>query len=206
MRLFKLLAFCANLFQMGTAMHAIIALTSVLIAFAGSLTAQNRSTEFQLTKITRNLIASPEFNYSGAEIFRTNTRDRWLEVEVEFTAAPPLTDELSFKYYILLNGKLLTGEVTHVNIPAGRELRSVMYVSPRSVAHLMGNRPFTANSVENIAVQVSQQGAVKDELSLTRTRPQWFAALPPMSGFVLNKNETPFAPLYWDRYEQIKSR
>jgi len=27
-----------------------------------------------------------------------------------------------------------------------------------------------------------------------------------MSGFVLNKNETPFEPLYWDRYEQIKPR
>jgi len=28
--------------------------------------------------------------------------------------------------------------------------------------------------------------------------------MPQISGFVLNKNETPFAPLYWDRYEQIK--
>jgi len=33
-----------------------------------------------------------------------------------------------------------------------------------------------------------------------------FAALPPISGFVLNKKETPFAPLYWDRYAQIKMR
>jgi hypothetical protein len=30
--------------------------------------------------------------------------------------------------------------------------------------------------------------------------------LPPITGFVLNKNETPFAPLYWDRYPQIKTR
>lgn len=51
-----------------------------------------------------------------------------------------------------------------------------------------------------------QSGAVKDELSLARAPAQWFAALPPISGFVLNKNETPFAPLYWDRYAQIKSR
>ena len=28
--------------------------------------------------------------------------------------------------------------------------------------------------------------------------------LPAVAGFTLNKNETPFAPLYWDRYEQIK--
>jgi len=37
-----------------------------------------------------------------------------------------------------------------------------------------------------------------------RAPPQWFATLPPIAGFVLNKNETPFAPLYWDRYAQIK--
>jgi hypothetical protein len=51
-----------------------------------------------------------------------------------------------------------------------------------------------------------QQGTIKSELSLTRARPQWYSAIPNVSGFMLNKNETPFAPLYWDRYEQIKSR
>jgi len=54
-------------------------------------------------------------------------------------------------------------------------------------------------------VQIVQQGAVKNELSLARAPAQWFATLPQISGFVLNKNETPFAPLYWDRYEQIKA-
>ena len=29
--------------------------------------------------------------------------------------------------------------------------------------------------------------------------------IPQVAGFVLNKSETPFAPLYWDRYEQIKT-
>jgi hypothetical protein len=44
---------------------------------------------------------------------------------------------------------------------------------------------------------------VMHELSLVCAPPQWFAALPPIAGFVLNKNETPFAP-FWDRYAQIK--
>ncbi|MEO8438942.1 MAG: Amuc_1102 family pilus-like protein [Spartobacteria bacterium] len=181
-----------------------IVLTIFLAALAGSAAAQNRGADFQLTKITRNLISAPEFNYSGAETYRINSRDRWLEVEVEFVAAPEFTDELTLKYFILINGKLLTGEVTHVNILPGKELRSVMYVPPRALAHIMGNRPLTANTVENVAVEVVQQGAVKDELSLARGRPQWFAGLPAVSGLALNKNETPFAPLYWDRYEQIK--
>ncbi len=156
--------------------------------------------EFQITKITKNLIATPDF---GIGQYRGASNDRWLEVEVEFNAAPEWTEELSLKYYILFNGRLLTGEVTHVNISGGLN-RSVMYVVPVAVARFAGNRPVLPNAFQNIGVQIIQGGAVKDESSLVRATGQWFAALSPVSGFVLNKNETPFAPLYWDRYAQIK--
>jgi len=162
------------------------------------------ASDFQITKITKNLISTPQFNYGGAPSYQTNPRDRWLEVEVEFAAAPELTDELTFKYYILFNGNLLTGEVTHVNIPAGRENRSVMYVPPRTLTRFANNRPIAENSCQNVAVQIVQQGTVKAEASLNRAPPQWFATLPQLSGFVLNKDQTPFAPIYWDRYQQVR--
>ena len=162
--------------------------------------------DFQITKITKTLISTPEFSYGGGGQYRINQRDRWLEVEVEFVAAPDWTDELTFKYYILFNGNLLAGEVTQVNIPAGRENRSVMYVPPRALARFANNRPIAENSCQNIAVQIVQSGTVKAESSLARAQPQWFATLPQISGFVLNKDQTPFAPLYWDRYPQIKGR
>jgi hypothetical protein len=168
--------------------------------------AQTRpAVDFQITKITKNLIPTPQFAYTGAAQNQTNQRDRWLEVEVEFRATPELTNEVTFKYYILFNGTLLTGEVTHVNIPAGRENRSVMYVPPRALARFSNNRPITENSCQNIAEQIVQQAAVKAEASLNRAQPQWFEALPQVSGLVLNKDQTPFAPLYWDSYDQIKS-
>jgi hypothetical protein len=173
---------------------------------ASTVAAQTRGADFQLTKITKNLISTPQFNYTGAQQYQANLSDRWLEVEVEFAAAPEFTDELTFKYFILLNGKLVTGEVTHVNVAAGRANRSVMYVSPRALARFMGRSALTPNSVQNVAVQILQKGAIKDELSFTRAPGQWYAGLPAVSGFLLNKNETPFAPLYWDRYEQIKPR
>jgi len=178
----------------------------LLVLFSAAAFSQTRpSVEFQINKISRNLITPPQYTYTGAQQYQTNQRDRWLEVEVEFGATPEFTDELTFKYFILLNGKLLTGEVTHGNVPAGRENRSVMYVPPRALARAMGNRALTPNAVQNIAVQIVQGSAVKSELSQDRAQPQWFAALPPIAGSVLNKNETPFAPLYWDRYEQIKA-
>jgi hypothetical protein len=158
--------------------------------------------EFQITKITKNLVAAPDY---GIGQYRVAANERWLEVEVEFNAAPEWTDELTLKYYILFNGRLLTGEVTHVNISGGLN-RSVMYVLPVALARFAGNRPLLPNIFQNIAIQIVQGGAVKDELSLARAPAQWFAALPPITGFVLNKNETPFAPLYWDRYAQIKTR
>ena len=162
--------------------------------------------EFQIGKISRNLITTPQFTYTGAQQYQSNQRDRWLEVEVDFSAAPEFTDELTFKYFILINGKLLTGEVTHTNIAAGRDNRSVMYVSPKTLARVMGNRPMAPNSVQNVAVQIVQQGAVKHELSAERGQPNWYSTMPQVAGLVLNKNETPFAPLYWDRYEQIKTQ
>ena len=158
--------------------------------------------EFQITKITKNLVATPEY---GIGQYRSAANERWLEVEVEFNAAPEWTDELTLKYYILFNGRLLTGDVTHVNISGGLN-RSVMYALPVALARFAGNRPLLPNIFQNIAVQIVQGGAVKAELTLTRAPAQWFAALPPITGFVLNKNETPFAPLYWDRYAQIKTR
>jgi hypothetical protein len=175
-----------------------------MFAFAFSMHAQTRG-EFQITKITKNLIATPQYSYGGAQQYQANQRERWLEVEVEFAAAPEWTDELTFRYYILYNGKLLTGEVTHTNIAAGRANRSVMYVSPRTLARFGGPQVVNANSFQNIGVQIVQQGAVKDEQSLTRAATGWFTSMPQVTGFVLNKSETPFAPIYWDRYEQIKT-
>jgi hypothetical protein len=179
----------------------------LLLSFAFSASAQTRlpGPDFQITKIAPNFISSPQFTYTGAEQYQADLRDKWLEVEVTFSAAPEFTDELSLKYFMLINGKLLTGEVTHVNIPAARENRSVMYVTPKTLQRLLLGRPLTNNALQNVAVRLTQQGALKSELSLNRAPAQWYATIPEVTGLVLNKNETPFAPLYWDRYCQIKT-
>jgi len=180
-----------------------VALTILAFALVSSARAQNRAADFQIARINRDLITTPDYTYNGAEQPRS-PRERWLRVEVQFSSAPDFTDELTLKYYILMNGKVLTGEVTHVNVLAGREHYSVIYLPPHGMAYVMQNRPASTASVENVAVQILQKGEVKDELSMNRARPAWFTSLPAVSGLLLNKNETPFAPLFWDRYEQIK--
>ena len=180
-----------------------IPLTILLTILAGTLSAKNRASDFQIKKIDRELITPPQYNYSGAENLH-ESRDRWLKIDVQFAAFLEYTPEVTFKYYILIGGKLLGGEVTHVNVLAGKELYSSIYVPPNALTYVLGNRSPTTSAVENVAVQIVEKGEVKDELSLNRARSQWFAALPVVAGLVVNKNETPYAPLFWDHYEQIK--
>jgi hypothetical protein len=64
-------------------------LAAFLIFLPLIASAQTRvAPEFQITKITRNLIPTPQFAYAGAGQNQTSQRDPWLEVEVEFKATP----------------------------------------------------------------------------------------------------------------------
>src|SRR2546429_1883990 len=155
-------------------------LISAIIVSASVATAMAQprgAVDFQLLKISTNFISSPQFTYTGADQFQADQRERWLEVEVTFACAPEFADELTLKYFILVNGKFLTGEVTHVNIPAGRENRSVMYVTPRTLPRLMLGPTVTTNAMQNTADQLIQQLALKDEKSAQPAAPQCDAKL-----------------------------
>lgn len=154
----------------------------------------------KLGKVTANLVKTPEYQITGGQNKRY-TLGSWLEMEVEFETAPETIPELTFKYIVQIAGKLLTGEVTHINIPKGREHFSVMYVAPRTLERLAGGKAPTGSIADNVWVEVSYQGQKLDVAAIQRK------AIPnvqQVTGLILNKNETPFAPLYYDRYEAIK--
>lgn len=181
---------------------------TLLLATCATAFAQLRPGEdFAIKAIAPAVVRTPEFSYTGADQRRSQT-GQWLVVETEFAARPEITPEVTVKYYILFNGSLLTGEVTHVNVPAGNSLFSAMYVSPRSLARFLKGATLSNTAIENIAVVITKPG-VSAPLAEYVLRPnpkgQWWTTLQQVPGFVLNKNETPFAPLYWDRYEAIKS-
>ncbi len=74
--------------------RALAALALILPSAAFSQ-ARPPGPEYQITKILKNLITAPQFTYTGAQQYTANQRDRWLEVEVEFSALPEFTDELT---------------------------------------------------------------------------------------------------------------
>lgn len=176
------------------------------------------NTEFQISKVETEFIPSP--SYSGPRYTKRGSKAKdWLEVEVTFdwqprAKEPQYLDELTFNYYILLKNKskqapkgtLLTGSVTHTSIPQEKNMHSVVYVSPRTLERFFGGRvPGTANaSVAAVAVTISQQGQIVAESVGGSFKSQWWTAFQQTGGYVLNKNQTPFAPLEWDYYEAIK--
>src|SRR5687768_8695559 len=82
----------------------------------------------KLGKVQPSVVKTPEYQLSSGPQKRTGKSRDWLEIEVDFDTVPELIDELTFKYTILIEKKLLDGEVTHVSIAKGKEHYSVVYV------------------------------------------------------------------------------
>jgi hypothetical protein len=198
-------------------------LLSVLFFSPSPALAQQSSKDFEILKITPDLTTTAEYSVSfGPKNKKVPKNKEWLELEVSFSWQPKATkpeflDELTFNYYILLNNKsrenpggtLLTGTVTHVAIPQGKGMNSVMYVSPRMLERFFaGKVPSTASSaVLDVGVTITQPGVSKPLASSSwKGKGEWWGPMSGTPGYVLNKNETPFAPLAWDYYEAIKAR
>ena len=160
---------------------------------------------FAIKNITVTTPLTPQFQtINGDDQLKRYTPAKWLEVEAEFSSSAPAR-EVTFRFNILMGNTLLTGEQTLVDVPAGPSLFTVMYVAPRTLTTLLKGAPLTPTAVQNIAIQiirpgVSQPIAFKELNGVQR----FFETMQQVPGFVLPKSETPFAFLYWDRYEAVK--
>ena len=201
-----------------------------LFAFPSPSRAQQSApnSEIQITKIEFNFIDSPKIT-AGGYAKRSNARSSpWLEIEVTFDRAaipkePKFVDELTFNYFVLLKNEhvtedrkptLLTGSVVHVSVPQEKGLHSVAYVSPRMLASFFdGKVPVNAmQTVTDVGVTISGKNgllAIATSKGTVKGDKGWWdntALYTPTPGALLNKSETPFAPLEWDYYEAIKSK
>ncbi len=202
-------------------LQAVLATAILLSVATRAAYAQQPNTEFQITAITPDLVTTPEYSISyGPKNKKVPKNKDFVELEVTFdwqpkAKEPRFLDDLTLNYYVLLNdksrenpkGTLLTGSVTHTAIPQSKGMNSVMYISPRTLERFFeGKAPSTvASAIVDVGVTITKQGQLVAEKSW-KGRGQWWSSLQQVSGYVLNKNETPFAPLAWDYYEAIKSR
>lgn len=207
------------MFPLSFPSKALLAAAVVLLGVGSGAFAQATS-EYKISKVDSSMPASPNFAGSGYDK-RVSKPSNWLEVEVTFewqprAKDPKYTEELTFNYYILLKnnnpqapkGTLLVGSVNLASIPQAKDMHTVVYVSPRSLERFFDGKPPTnaAQAVSAVAVTISKQGQLVAQYSTGSFAAQWWSQFQQTPGFVLNKSETPFAPLAWDYYEAIKPK
>lgn len=206
-------------------MKRLLATTAIALAASFPAFSQQQKFEIKSIEIDNNAL-TPEFNI-GVGPQKKAPSQKWLWVEVAFTYQatgknPPPLDDLKMTYYILLNdkspenkqGTLLVGSVTLTGVTAGgpSELkRSVMLVSPQVLKRFFGGRaPANMSSAfQAIGVTASVQGQIvaQESIGLGKGKKDWWTQFqqgPP--GLVLTKDQTPFAPLFYDYFEATKAQ
>ena len=163
------------------------------------------SRNVKIEKIMPAIVGTPEFTVTNTAPKRSQAQ-KWMEIECEFAVEGiELIDELTFKFDVLISGKLYPGEITHVNIPKGKDRFTVMYISPRNLDRITGGKPLTAAMIENVWITISKQGQTLALSSIKdKTGRLPVSNLPQFPGLLTPKAETPFAPLWTDRYEAVK--
>jgi len=160
--------------------------------------------EYDIKKVDVSFVSTPEYTVNPPA--KQVRAEKWMAVEVTFEAKPDFTDELAFNYYILFAKRLFVGQVHHVSIQKGRDLHSVAYISPRGIAQILNGRTPTASDLENVSVTITKPG-ISAPIAAKSYKPsqgEWWGVMKQEQGFVVNKSETPFAPLAWDYYEALK--
>ena len=190
-------------------------ISAIFILFSSGVLAQK--IEVKDPKIEITIQKTPRYSPNGPKEKR-DTQKFWIEVEVGFKAdqkGKPDEEhiaQLEFKYYITIkpkdpkNRKVYTLSLTHVNIPKDEGIYSVAYMSPTTIAKIIGKSKMPSKSDIDVAVEIRSQGTLIAGDKTTSGSKKWWTELPQAEGLVLDKTKTPFAPLWWDRYAEVQGR
>ena len=171
----------------------------------GGTGAGQASGSFAIKSITLSTPKTPEYNTQANDSqTKRYILGTWLQVDVEF-ASTARAAEVSLHYSILIAGTMLTADQTLVDVNPGQSLFTTVFVAPRTLTTLLRGQPLTPNAVQNIDVQMLRPGvAMPLANKMLHDGPAFYQTLPQVTGFVLNKSQTPFAPLWYDHYEVLK--
>ena len=155
---------------MKTSFLATLAFAGLSLCAAPLLRAQNANSllpstgpgqsngTFVVNSINVSTPKTPEYNtQAGDATTKKYTLGSWLEVEVDFGSGAPAS-EVNLHYSILIGGRMLVGDQTLVEVPAGRNLFTVVFVSPRTLTTLLKGAPLTPAAIQNIDVQILRPG------------------------------------------------
>ncbi|MAT46668.1 MAG: hypothetical protein CMO35_04460 [Verrucomicrobiaceae bacterium] len=150
----------------------------------------------------------------------------WLEVEVKVKLEPGRAaprdghvDRLTVRWYVAVENKidkagqkyfLMEKEVTHVNVPLDEDFYLSCYLSPATIKRLTGSERAGKNSITAVGGEITVVGASAPARFTSQgsvSKPWWQSPTMQRTNKypLLDKNETPFKFLWWDRYLEIES-
>jgi hypothetical protein len=197
---------------------ALAAIAASLAAFTFIAAPVHAQDKAQLGTLLFDDLPSPEVNTGKAKSFKPKD---WLEVEVsiKIPAANAEQKKIGFhnqvtvKWYVAMDNPdakgviKLTKTINHINVPVDEEIYSSVYMSPSSLKRLTGKDKAGKSAVKAVGVEVLVDG-VKVGEAADKQKVGWWnsGSLSDQSDKfpLLNKNETPFAMLWWDRYAEIQ--
>lgn len=194
---------------------AILSMVLILIASAVAQTpAPDVSSLIRVKAPETDEVSSPQYDVSvrGMSINRDGRLD-WLQVMAEYDTALDWTDEITFTFYVALQGELqnlpegskpvnvFSGTTTLINVPKNRDHMIDMFLDPNTFARY--------GKVFAIALEVSVNGQPLPEPLLVPDSPQmrqrmWWESETPNAIPLLSRSETPFRMIEIDRQGTVQ--
>ena len=121
-------------------------------------------------------------------------------------------DSVDVKWWVVVKGQdrktyLMEKSVTHVNIPVDEEVVASVYLSPNALRRITGNSSASKSDLEAVGGEVHYAGEMVGFFSHGKRDGWWrkdLGSVERTAKFpLLDKNETPFKFLWYDRYAEI---
>jgi hypothetical protein len=177
--------------------------------------------------ITTSFVTAPNLN-TDTNGSPPGEPGQWLKVEFHYgttpvvTSAYPYVDSAEFKVWIegldqfapnpsQPSGKgvavALTGSVTYLNIPMGKDIYGVFYVHPSVLARYSSDRGYEDFDRKfDIHIEAYVGGVLVDEINKNKEDDplKWFQPLKPIPNLVYRQDQCSFLISNPDRYPMIK--
>jgi hypothetical protein len=165
--------------------------------------------------ITTSFVGAPNMDTDTNAAPPSGEPGKWLKVEFHYgttalvTKDYPYVDSVEFKVWIEgldlfaknapVPGKgasvVLTGSVTYVNVPAGKDLYGVFYVHPSTLARYSTDRGYEDFDRKfNVHIEAYVGGALMDYFDKVKDKAglDWYKAPTAIPGLVYRQDQCPF--------------
>jgi hypothetical protein len=195
---------------------AAIAAASAALAFLAS--PAHAQTKADVGTLVFDDIPSPDVQIGKNKSFKPKD---WLEVEAGIKIPAMNADQkksgfinqVTVKWYVAMDNPdakgviKLSKTINHINVPVDEEIFSSVYMSPANLKRLTGKDKAGKSAVKAVGLEVLVDGVKVGQGTIKEKEGWWNAgSLSDQSDKfpLLNKDETPFAMLWWDRYAEIQ--